>query len=119
MSVKIVRRSAVATRFVSRLATTMALIATILVITTASTTAPTVNAEPSESIGTSPQGTVPMIAAGDTHTCALLNTGDISCWGNDDYGQLGNGPDGSLTVPSEAITLPGVGTTATAITSGD
>ncbi len=31
------------------------------------------------------------IAAGDSHTCALLNTGAIRCWGFGNYGRLGYG----------------------------
>ncbi|DAC32383.1 MAG TPA: RCC1 repeat-containing protein, partial [Candidatus Poseidoniales archaeon] len=25
------------------------------------------------------------------HTCAILDNGDLKCWGRDDYGQLGDG----------------------------
>ena len=31
------------------------------------------------------------IAAGSEHSCALLNTGDIKCWGRDGFGELGDG----------------------------
>ncbi|MBN1204919.1 MAG: RTX toxin [Myxococcaceae bacterium] len=34
-------------------------------------------------------GTVQNITAGSTHTCALLNTGKVRCWGDSYYGQLG------------------------------
>ncbi len=34
-------------------------------------------------------GTVVQIAAGSFHTCALLNSGDVRCWGKGQSGQLG------------------------------
>src|SRR6267142_5601857 len=33
----------------------------------------------------------PMITAGGAHTCSLSKSGTVSCWGNNDFGQLGNG----------------------------
>ena len=36
------------------------------------------------------------ISAGGWHTCALLQGGTIRCWGQNDYGQLG---DGAIIVP--------------------
>jgi hypothetical protein len=43
-----------------------------------------------------PQPAVPLdasavaISAGPTHTCAVLTTGDVQCWGSNPYGQLGS-----------------------------
>ena len=34
-------------------------------------------------------GTVVQISAGTTHTCALLDTGNVRCWGLGQYGRLG------------------------------
>ncbi|MEA3335715.1 MAG: RCC1 repeat-containing protein [Chloroflexota bacterium] len=31
------------------------------------------------------------VTAGEWHTCALLNSGQTKCWGNDNYGQLSDG----------------------------
>ena len=68
---------------------------------------------------TLPDGaTATAITAGDYHTCALLNDGNITCWGYDRSGQLGNGATtGNIDTPPAPITLPG-SATATAITAG-
>ncbi|HEY0132524.1 MAG TPA: hypothetical protein VGB85_00555 [Nannocystis sp.] len=37
------------------------------------------------------------VAAGGSHSCALLTTGAVRCWGDNSYGQLGLGHTQSLT----------------------
>jgi len=64
------------------------------------------------------------IAVGSGHTCALLNDGNVKCWGTDNYGSLGRetsiaigdqpGEMGDFLTP---INL-GTGRTAVAITTG-
>jgi len=43
------------------------------------------------------------ISAGGEHTCALLNTGEIKCWGNNEYGQLGNGSYNDSNIPVKVV----------------
>jgi alpha-tubulin suppressor-like RCC1 family protein len=58
-------------------------------------------------------GGVMAIAAGDNHTCALMNTGNLKCWGNNLSGQLGNADLAYANIPAMVMGLGG-GTTAIA-----
>ncbi|MBN2360266.1 MAG: hypothetical protein JXR83_12510 [Deltaproteobacteria bacterium] len=40
---------------------------------------------------------VSKVTAGSNHTCALLTTGLVKCWGNNSYGQLGLGVSGATS----------------------
>ena len=39
------------------------------------------------------------VSAGAVHTCALLRSGAVECWGGNNYGQLGSSVNGSSLVP--------------------
>ena len=57
------------------------------------------------------------ISSGTRHTCAILDNGSVSCWGNGYYGQLGNGGTSDKSMPTLTSSL-GTGRTAVAISSG-
>jgi len=45
------------------------------------------------------------VALGGEHTCALLATGAVWCWGNNEMGQLGNGTSTTRLVPVQVSGL--------------
>lgn len=45
----------------------------------------------------------PKIATGGSHTCALADTGSVKCWGENAFGQLGNGGTTASAVPAKAL----------------
>lgn len=58
------------------------------------------------------QGAV-QIEAGGSHSCTRLGTGSVSCWGSNDYGQLGNGSHVASPVTLPVDDLTGVEAIAT------
>jgi alpha-tubulin suppressor-like RCC1 family protein len=57
------------------------------------------------------------LAAGDSHTCALLEDGSMTCWGENHHGQLGDGSTERRLFPGPAIVADGA--PAAAIATGD
>ena len=57
------------------------------------------------------------ISSGQSHTCAILDDGTVSCWGSNYEGQLGDGTITDRLTPTQTASL-GIGRTAVAISSG-
>jgi alpha-tubulin suppressor-like RCC1 family protein len=58
---------------------------------------------PSAVIVTGLEGSVVRVSAGGAHTCALLDGGEIKCWGKNDHGQLGDGSNTSSPTPVSVL----------------
>ena len=67
-----------------------------------------------------PGRTAVAVSTSGHHTCAILDNGELKCWGRDNHGQLGDsgGNTNLNTPPSNAIDL-GLGRTAVAVSAGD
>jgi len=61
--------------------------------------------------------TAVVITAGDSHTCAILDDGSVSCWGGNIYGLIGDGTNTESNTSTQTSSL-GTDRTAVAITAG-
>ena len=69
---------------------------------------------------TSARAERPLPWSTDHHTCAILDNGDLKCWGLDNYGQLGDGGSNTNTnAPSSTAINLGSGRTAVAVSAGN
>ena len=73
-------------------------------------------------------GSVTAVAAGEEHTCAIVGTGDVKCFGRGEYGALGYdntdnvgyGSKRDLTsIPMAQLPAVDLGERATAVCAGD
>jgi alpha-tubulin suppressor-like RCC1 family protein len=96
-----------------RLAALMAVAATSL-LGAACASPPTSPSTTTTTVPTAPQ--VVEIAAGVTHSCAVVSTGNVKCWGFNQYGQLG---DSSTTTRLSPVDVAGLPTTAVDVAAGD
>lgn len=64
---------------------------------------------------TSLSSAVTALAGGGKHTCAIKSGGAVQCWGNNEYGQLG---DGTITARYSPTPVPGLTSGVTNIAAG-
>ena len=59
------------------------------------------------SAGGPPLSGIVSIAMGEFHSCALINNGEVRCWGDNYYGRLGDGTTNDSSFPVTVTVTPG------------
>ena len=78
------------------------------------------NAPSSTAIDLGTGRTAVAVSAGWEHACAVLDNGTLKCWGDDNFGTLGDGPSSTAytDAPSSTPIDLGTGRTAVAVSAG-
>ena len=53
------------------------------------------------------------VVAGGSHTCAMTPTGEVKCWGNNSFGQLGDNSQNNSNTPVSVLSMNALPTTTT------
>lgn len=61
---------------------------------------------------------VSAVGCGDVHTCALLASGEVRCWGGNTFGQLGTGDSSTTATSKSPATVSGLSSGAVALGVG-
>ena len=61
--------------------------------------------------------TVEALTTGSRNSCVLLRNSELKCWGDNSYGQLGDGTDTNRSLPVSVLNFVGATTTSTTSTT--
>lgn len=79
--------------------------AVLLALPLAALVSSSATADPNEAADPGQVDRQRLISVGNLHSCAILDTGEVSCWGGNDNGQLGNG---TTTTSTEPVSVSGL-----------